>query len=237
MKERKSIAIMQPYVFPYLGYFHLISAANFFIFYDDVNYIKQGWINRNRILINGKPFTFTIPVSNGSSFSLIKNVVPAFNEKWIDRFYKQTNQNYNKAPFYGEVVDIVMDVFHKKFDSIADLAIKSIENVFSYLQTPFHYAKSSVIAPESRCMRRADRLAYITKSLGYRHYVNAAGGKKLYSKEEFAAMNVKLSFVESLPLSYKQGRNEFVPGLSVIDCLMFNDIEHVKKLFSCYKLA
>jgi len=228
---------MQPYVFPYLGYFQLIHSSKIFIFYDDVNYIKQGWINRNKILVNNTPFIFTVPVSKGSQNSLIKDVEPYYNEVWINRFYKQISQNYKKAPYYNVVIDMVMDVFQRKYESIADLAIQSIENVFSYLKIPLRYGRSSQLSPESHNMPRADRLAHITKYLGYSQYVNSQGGKSLYSKYQFAALGVELYFLESLTLSYRRKDQKFVAGLSVIDCLMFNDREEVKYLFSRYKLV
>ena len=69
------LAIMQPYLFPYLGYFQLIAAVDKFVFYDDVNFIKNGWINRNRLLISGKVNYITIPLSGASSFLKINQVL------------------------------------------------------------------------------------------------------------------------------------------------------------------
>jgi len=230
------LAIMQPYIFPYIGYFHLIQASSLFVFYDDVQYIKSGWINRNRIFNQDTDLFFTVPLSKASSNKLIKEIAPAFDFRWINKFYKQLVLNYKRAPFFKSAVDWVMSPFYKEYADITDLAIASILAIYSYLDIEFNYTKSSICSPETKGTDKADRLIQITKHLGYEHYVNAAGGKELYSKEYFLNQGVNLSFIKSNAIKYKQYSEYFVPGLSIIDIIMFNDKETTIRFMESYCL-
>lgn len=230
------VAIMQPYIFPYIGYFHLIECSSIFVFYDDVHYIKKGWINRNRILMNNNPFLFTVPVAKASQNKLICETVPAFDSKWKNKFYRQLTHTYKRAPFFYDIIELISSVFEKKYSDVSDLSIESILAVYSYLGTPIDYTKSSVTSPNTRGMGKADRLIEITKELGYEAYVNAPGGRKLYTKDYFLTKGVTLAYVNSKQIEYKQKSNKFVPSLSIIDVLMFNDKERVLEFFSAYSI-
>ncbi|WP_353894438.1 WbqC family protein [Proteinivorax hydrogeniformans] len=235
MNEHK-IAVMQPYIFPYLGYFHLIQSSELFIFYDDVNYIKRGWINRNKVLCNGKELLFTIPVQKASMNKLIMEISPLIEKAWIDKFYNQLYHSYRKAPYFDEAIEPIMSIFDTKHNTISDLAIESITTIYSYLGINFKYNKSSICSPETRGMDKADRLIEITKKHGFENYVNAPGGKQIYSKDYFASKGVNLSFIKSSNVSYSQYSEKFVDGLSVIDVIMFNSKEETKKLLSFYTI-
>jgi hypothetical protein len=125
-------AIMQPYVFPYIGYFHLIQASSVFVFYDDVHYIMRGWINRNRIINQDKDLLFTVPVAKASRNKLINEIKPAFDDRWKDNFFKHLVHNYKKAPFFDKTIDAIMSSFDRDYTDITDLAIESILSVYSY---------------------------------------------------------------------------------------------------------
>lgn len=229
-----NVAIMQPYVFPYIGYFHLIEASSMFIFYDDVNYIKRGWINRNRILYNGGAHLFTIPVSKASQNKLICETSPAIDKRWKDKFYKQITHTYRKAPFFTNVFELISSLFEKHFANIADLAIESIVSVYEYLSISVNYTRSSICSPHTKGLCKADRLIQITKELGYRRYLNAQGGMSLYERDYFLSQGVILSFLKSKPISYGQYSKDFIPWLSIIDVLMFNDKERTLDFLSLY---
>lgn len=235
MKEQH-IAIMQPYIFPYIGYFHLIQASSMFVFYDDVHYIKRGWINRNRILNNETDLLFTIPVEKASSNKLIKDITPSVDDKWKDTFHKKLLHCYKKAPFFADCIEPVMSVFSKEYSDITDLAIESISAVYSYLGIDFVHTKSSKCSPLTKGMEKADRLIAISKILGSNNYVNAVGGKELYSKEQFLKNGINLSFVKSNPVEYSQYSDRFVPWLSIIDIIMFCSKEQVSDFLSEYSL-
>lgn len=235
MIERR-VAIMQPYIFPYIGYFHLIQASSIFVFYDDVTYIKGGWINRNRIINQNKALLFTVPVSKLSSYKLINETSPVIDAKWNNKLHKQMVQNYKKAPFFKDVIEPIMSVFSKQYVDITDLSIESISVIYSYLGIEFTYTKSSSSFPETKGMEKADRIIEITKALECNNYVNAIGGKEIYSKKQFLKKGINLSFVKSNPIEYQQYSDCFVPWLSIIDIIMFCSKEQTIDFLSEYSL-
>ena len=237
MKSRR-LSIMQPYVFPYLGYFHLIEASDHIVFYDDVTFIKQGWINRNRILSQGKSQLFTIPLSKASSFELIKNIEihPDLFNNWKRKFLRTVEQSYAKAPFSEQVMPLIRGTLDSGHTRISDLAIHSIVSVYEYLQKPLQYSRSSESEAASSEMNREERLFHITRKMGYDTYVNPAGGQELYTKESFHQHGIELLFVQSQFLPHRQFNHDFVPGLSIIDLLMFNEPDAMVEQFSAFDL-
>ena len=234
MSLRKRIAIMQPYVFPYLGYFHLIDASHLFVFLDDVQFIKRGWINRNRLLLDGRDHRFTVPVKNASRSATINQILLGTDEKWKDRLTSTMVHAYRKAPFFSPVTEVVKSILSGRYSSIADLAIGSITGVYDYLGMELNFTRSSICSPDTRHLAKADRLIQICTAEGYRRYVNAPGGKELYDKDYFADRGIELGFVESKLAEYKQFDNDFVPWLSIIDVMMFNDPAAIRQLFKEY---
>ena len=227
---------MQPYVFPYIGYFHLIEAASEFVVYDDVQFIKQGWINRNRILNQGEPLLFTVPLEKASRNKLILETTPNIDSKWRDTFYKRLVSAYSKAPFFKDSIDLIMGVLSEERATIVDLAIRSIQTVYAYLGREFVYHRSSLHFPETRDAGRAGRLIAISKALGAERYLNPPGGRSLYSAEEFENEGLTLRFVESDPIQYKQLASDFTPNLSIIDAMMFNSPQELAELMSRFRL-
>lgn len=230
-------AVMQPYVFPYIGYFHLIQASSVFVFYDDVHFVKRGWINRNRILYQGTEILFTVPLLKASQNKLINEIAPSIDERWRNKFFKQLQQSYKRAPFFSEAIEAVMAPFSRNYDDVTDLSIESIATVYRYLGSEFNYTKSSVFSPETQGIDKADRLIEMTKKLGLTSYVNAPGGRSLYSKEYFQSKGVSLSFIESQSVQYDQYDQAFIPWLSIIDVLMFCPKEKVLEFFSAYSVV
>lgn len=230
-------AVMQPYIFPYLGYFQLIHAVDNFVFYDDVNFIKGGWINRNSILVNGQRKLFTIPLDNPSSFKQIKDtdVHPQLFEIWKKKFIKSLNQSYAKAPYVKDVVVIVEEVLSSS-SNMGGLAVKSVKAVSEYLGLEKNYFISSQDFSPTKGLDKVKRLVEICKVNNSSDYVNPSGGKELYNKPLFAEHNLDLYFIENRIPSYTQFGNDFVPGLSIIDVLMFNSKEKVKNMLSQYTL-
>ena len=229
---------MQPYFMPYIGYFQMIKSVDTFIFYDDVNFIKQGWINRNRILLNNKDFLFTIPLHNATSFSLIKDTL--LNEKfypiWKVKFLQSIAQNYKKAPHFEVVYSLISTVLNTNCQSISELAIESVKMVSGYLNlnTEFYVASERY---QNIQLEREKRLIAICKNENATNYINAVGGKELYSKEVFKANGIELQFIASKPIVYKQFKDDFIPWLSIIDVLMFNSVAEVNELLNKYELT
>lgn len=231
------IAVMQPYIFAYIGYFQMIKAVDKFVFYDDVSFIKQGWVNRNRILVNGKDFLFSVPQEKISSYTQIKDsLISKKNyEVWKNKFLQTLEQSYKKSPHYDLVITLIVSVLNKNFSTISELAIDSAISISKYLGLNTKFIISSE-KYKNQEMERAARLIDICKQEGADEYLNAIGGMELYSKEEFEEQGIKLNFIKSQPIEYKQLKNEFVPWLSIIDVLMFNSVEEINEMLDGYNL-
>lgn len=237
--QQKTAAIMQPYIFPYIGYFQLIYAVDIFVFYDDVNFIKQGWINRNKILNKNKPLFFTIPLDKPSSFkSIIETKINhQLYEKWRYKFLKTLEQTYKKAPNFNIIYPLVQEILNfDKETNIANLAMDSNIKIAQYLGISTKFCAASEVFSESKIFQREERLIHICESLKVRKYINVLSGKELYSKEEFKMAGVDLYFLNTKLKNYKQFDNEFVPGLSMIDVLMFNTIAEIHILLKNFEL-
>jgi len=236
MTRRSALAVMQPYLFPHLGYFHLIEASNLFVFYDDVNFIKKGWINRNRILANGSDQLFTIPLHKASQNRFINETLVSRDQSWMHKFNQTIIHAYQKAPFFQQVHQLITTTLFSDHTSIADLAIHSISNTYKYLEIPLNYARSSLCSPMTKGLDKAERLIELCKQMDFARYVNSPGGAKLYCKSQFKANGIELGFVKSDYLPYKQHGQSFAPSLSIIDVLMFNDPARVRKLLTTYEV-
>ena len=231
------VAILQPYLFPYIGYFQLVDAVDTFVFYDDVNFIKRGWINRNQILDKGKAVKFTVPLKKVSQNKLISETEITEEKKWLTQFFKTIEQNYKNAPYFNETFQLLKRVFEKDHSKIGALSMDSIREVSEYLQLKTQFEISSRNYSKSKGLSKVDRLIAICMEKGSDYYINPTGGKELYNKSNFKKEGITLSFIENELVSYTQFGNEFVSGLSIIDVLMFNSIQETKELISKYKLS
>lgn len=221
------IAIMQPYIFPYIGYFQLIASVDKFIFYDDVAYIKNGWINRNRILVEKKEHLFTFPVKNGSCNTKINRVeLDKFNNV-AKKILKTIEQSYRKAPYFDHVYPVINNVLSGEYNLISDLAKASILAINDYVSLKPDVVISSNIYKNDHLssQERVIDINLIEKSTAY---INSDGGRILYSHDSFKSNNIDLMFIKASIHEYQQHPNmSFVPSLSIIDVLMFNDVETV----------
>lgn len=235
MKSER-VAVMQPYIFPYIGYFQLIHSVGHFVFYDDVTFIKQGWINRNRILVNKKPNYFTIPCQGISSNKKICDISLDNGPKGRKKIIKMINQSYSKAPFFIEIFPIIEEVLTSSAQHIGDLAAFSVMKISEILdmKVQFHFSSKEFVS--SRDSDRGDRLLEITKSFG-NTYINVISGQALYDKDYFRDNHVELLFLKPEITSYDQGISEFVPGLSIIDILMFNGLNRTRTMLETYELV
>jgi len=229
---------MQPYLFPHIGYFQLIQAVDKFVFYDDVNYIKQGWINRNRILGNDEDLVFTVPLKKASSFTFIKDtyINQELYKAWRLKFMSTIFFQYKKAPFFNQVMPLVENVFNSNCVTISELAKLSCMDVYNYLGMTTSIQISSTIY-ENSDLKRADRVIDICKREDATQYVNVSGGVELYSKVEFNDCKLNLFFIKTSPITYQQFKSPFLAGLSIIDVLMFNDIDTINQMLSQYELV
>lgn len=228
------VAIMQPYFYPYIGYFQLIKSVDKFIFYDDVNYIKNGWINRNRILINGKAAYLTVELKNASPFKLINEI--EFTNKRT-KLLRSIELTYKKCPYFNDVFPVIEQNMNYQTNKISDLAIHSVKGVCHYLGIKTIMETSSIAYSELKNKKREERIINICKQNYADEYINASGGVALYDKDYFRTEGINLKFIIPNSTEYNQNSNEFVPGLSIIDVLMFNSIEEINTMLDNYQLA
>ena len=230
------LAIMQPYLFPYLGYFQLINAVDKFVISDDVNYIKKGWINRNYILINNNANMFTVPLKKASSNKLIKNIELATSEKWKKKFLKTIQFAYEQAPYFEKVYSIIHEVINTPADLIIKWHLKSIYLIKKYLDIETEIIESEA-KYQNREMNSQDIIIDICKKEKSSDYINAIGGRKLYDKEYFKNHKINLYFIKTNEdIKYKQFNNKFVPNLSMIDVMMFNSPKKINEMLDNYEL-
>jgi len=212
---------MQPYFFPYAGYFCLLAAVDRFVFYDDVHYIKSGWINRNRLLLGGEPSYFTVPVVNASCSTRISDVAIVANGKWRRKMLESLRHGYSAAPHFGAVYELVQSVVFAKADSISELAKASVYAVAKYLEVDTHFVDSSS-SYDNASLRGVERVLDICRREQATHYINLSGGRSLYEPECFRAAGLTLAFVDSKATPYPQFSVTFQPALSIVDLLMHN---------------
>lgn len=230
------IAVMQPYVFPYLGYFQLINAVDEFVFYDDVSFIKRGWINRNRILSDKDSKLISFPCKSISQNKFIKDIQIDLDSKDYLNIRKTISQAYKKAPYYLETLQVINQVFKLPANNISDFAINSVKLCCEYLDIQIMFSVSSKDYSEFSSLKRNDRLVKITKKSGSSFYINPIGGQDLYSKQYFKKNGIDLFFLKPNLPAYKQFKNEFVTGLSIIDVMMFNSPEKIRSMLNQYAL-
>ena len=227
---------MQPYIFPYIGYFQLIHSVDTFVFYDDVNFIKRGWINRNKILVNNKAFLFTIPLIKASQNKLINETLVDYNQNWAKKILFTIEQNYKRAPYFKEPFRLVNEVFLENNNDISSLAISSVKGVSRYLGLDVLFEKSSSKYSKSKHLSKADRLIFITKQNESVNYINFSSGEDLYDKDYFKKANLNLKFITNNLVQYQQFSNAFISDLSIIDVLMFNSKKKIRRMLSDYTL-
>lgn len=224
---------MQPYLFPYLGYFQLIQSVDRFVLYDDVTYIKQGWVNRNQIRVSGKPMLFTLPLKGASSNTLIRELLldPAQYRAWRTKFLRTVEQAYSRAPYKGEVLELLGDVFAERATHLAPLLATGIEAVLrragcttQVIPTAVQYANAH--------LHGQDRILDICAQEGATTYVNAPGGRDLYDHGRFGEHGVELRFLCPHLVPYEQGGAPFLPGLSIIDVMMYTSPELLHTLMN-----
>ncbi|WP_418103778.1 WbqC family protein [Vibrio harveyi] len=221
------LAIMQPYLFPYLGYYQLVYRSDVFVFYDDVNFPKRGYVNRNSILMNGNVTRFTVPLIKASQNKLINEISCQGD---LSKVIATIRQAYSKAPYFNDVMPIIESVLSSSL-SISEMAASSTVEVFKYLNVERVFVHSSSLE-YNRDSNAQDKLISICKLYEVSEYINSIGGYELYSKDSFLDEGISLQFLKKKPISYKQGGDEFIDNLSIIDLLMYCSKSEIKKFLN-----
>ncbi len=230
------VAIMQPYIFPYIGYFQLIKAVDEFVVYDNIQYTKKGWINRNRILVNGTDQYISVPLKKDSDFLDVKDRYVA--ETWPAEKRKTLNkiaECYRKAPSYKEIIPVIESCLLYEDQNLFNYIFNSLNVLMNYLGIETKLTISSTINTDHQ-LKAAEKVVAICKALNATDYINPIGGTELYNKEQFNKKNLQLHFLKTDSIVYKQFENEFIPFLSIIDVMMFNSKEEVRAMLNAYSL-
>lgn len=221
------VAIMQPYIFPYIGYFQLIAAVDAFVVYDNIKYTKKGWINRNRFLLNGEATTFSLPLRKDSDELDIRErrLSADFNR---GKLLGQMREAYRKAPHFEATHALLEGVIGNPADNLFDYLHSGLNQTCEHLGIATPLLVSSTIDAD-HTLRSQERVIAIAKAVGASEYINPIGGLELYSKEEFEQHSLALGFQRSRPIEYPQFGERHVPWLSIVDVLMFNGAERTRE--------
>ncbi|WP_025763969.1 WbqC family protein [Dyadobacter tibetensis] len=231
-----TLGIMQPYIFPYIGYFQLIRAVDKFVVYDDVNFINKGWINRNRILVGGQAHQFTIPLKEASQNKLILEIEISKDQSWKKKLLKTLQQSYQKAPYFDSVYPVIEEIIQAPHTTIAQLTVSALERLCKLMQIDTEIVPTSTLFNNTH-LKGPDRILDICKQVEADRYINAIGGMELYDKKRFQEEGIGLAFIKSKPISYQQLKNEHIPWLSIIDILMFNEQKELNGFLDHYELV
>jgi hypothetical protein len=232
----KKIAIMQPYLFPYIGYFQLINSVDEFVIYDNIQYTKKGWINRNRILVDNKDQLLTIPLQKDSDYLNIIDRKIA--DIWVEDRKKLVNvlkSSYSKAPYFKEAFELIQECLLCDKNNLFEFILNSLNKINLYLKINTPIIVSSTINIDHN-LKSQNKVLSICGEQKASTYINAIGGIELYNKEVFLNQNITLNFIKSENIEYKQFNNKFIPWLSIIDVMMFNSVEDIKKYLNSYTL-
>ncbi|MDY4349524.1 MULTISPECIES: WbqC family protein [Pectobacterium] len=221
-------AVMQPYFFPYIGYFQLMAEVDVFVVYDNIKYTKKGWINRNRILLNGKDSTFSLPLKKDSDFLDVKDRVlsETFNR---DDLINKIRGAYRRAPYFKNVFPLLENIINHRDDNLFNYILYSLESIKEYLGLTCDIKVSSSINID-HSLKSQDKVLAFGNALGAKSYSNPPGGISLYSQEAFSLHGMTLNFIQPNNIIYKQFDEPFVAWLSIIDVMMFNSSDEVLHL-------
>jgi len=230
------IAIMQPYFFSYIGYFQLINAVDEFVIYDNIEFTKKGWINRNRILVNSTDAIITLPLKKDSDFLHVNERFLA--DSWEIERKKMLNriaESYRKAPYFKETYELLEDCIMYGDRNLFNFIFYSLKTVLNFLNITTNIVISSTISINHQ-LKSDEKVMAICKERGAEIYINPIGGLEIYDKQIFLNNNLQLKFLKSNNITYSQFNYEFIPWLSIIDLLMFNNKEELQSNLESYTL-
>lgn len=229
------IGIMQPYFWPYLGYFQLLHAVDQYVIYDNIEYTKRGWINRNRYLCSGQGRYFTIPVAKAADNLDVceRKVALNFDRR---RLKRQIQAAYAKAPYYENIYPLFCECVDYGEENLFGFIFYSVKKIAEYLDIHTKIMISSDLQID-HTLRGKDKVLAICQELHADMYVNPAGGKALYPEQEFQDKGIRLRFLEMEEITYQQFDRPFVANLSILDVLMFQSKAEVWQLLNRYRLS
>lgn len=232
------LAIMQPYFFPYLGYFSLIQIADEFILFDTPQYIRHGWIERNRILkLDGEPLYIKVALEKRKRETAIKDIVINNELNWKNKIKAQLDSYKKRAPYFHEVTEIINQIFKEEYTSIVDLNFNILITICDFLEIRTPIKTWSKMGVNIKAANAPDEWALnICKALNAGSYINPEGGIEFFDKKKYSSSGIGINFLRYKSEEYDQLGNEFVPNLSILDVLMFNSKNETQKMLHNYEL-
>jgi hypothetical protein len=234
MKGR--LGIMQPYFFPYVGYFSLIQQSESFILFDTVQFIRHGWIERNRVLKPQDGWQYiSVPLEKHNQQISIKDVMIR-EEPWRERIFRQLEHYKKRSPYYHQTIEVLQSGLQTNSRSIVEVNQHCLKKVCEYvgIETPISiWSQQGVTIEEAT--EPGKWAMNICEALGYKEYINPPGGMELFDREAYAQKGIQLSFLANEMHIYSQRRENFENGLSILDLMMFNDSQAVFQMINQVK--
>lgn len=232
----KKTAIMQPYFMPYIGYWQLIHSADEFVIYDNIEYTKKGWFNRNRLLEGDHDKLFTLPVKKASDFLPVnQRFLSDDSDKEIARILRIIKTNYRRAPQFAQAYPLIEGCFLFPDKNLFAYNLNAVKTICDYLGITTTITTASTVGID-HTLKAEQKVLALSEATHANMYINAIGGQALYDRAKFKAHGLELKFIKAKPIEYKQFGNPFVPWLSIIDVLMFNDRPTVRRFLDEYEL-
>lgn len=238
------VGIMQPYFMPYLGYIGLIKHVDYFLLFDTVQFIRHGWIERNRILKSKEEWLYIkVPiVKNKGQKTVIKNVEVKTDQNWVDKLIAQLSIYKKRAPYYKEVVELLSSGINKEESSLVQVNKSSLEAICDYLgfshcieihsELPdLDINPESVNAPDEWALRICEKIGSV------KEYWNPPGGKEFFDSSKYSSAGINLKFHHQELPPYNQLGGEFIPGLSILDVMLFNSPEEINAMLDLYSIS
>ncbi|MGI0116280.1 WbqC family protein [Zooshikella sp. RANM57] len=231
------VAIMQPYLLPYIGYFQLINVVDQFVIYDNIEFTKKSWIKRNRFLSNGQAKYFSIPIKKDHDhLPVIERQLTPDAQGNLNKLVRQFEQAYHKAPYFLHVLPLLKDIFTIKNYNLFWFIFYSLTKTLSYLRITTPVVVSSTIDLADHSLRSEQKVISICQALGASDYINPIGGKLLYNHSDFNKAGIGLTFLKPHSIEYAQFGGDFLPWLSILDVMMFNSVEQIQQLLQQFTL-
>lgn len=229
------IGIMQPYFFPYIGYFQLLNMVDRYVVYDNAYFANNKWGIRNRILINGAPGFFRIKTLKASQNKRFDEIIVSGDIEAKKKNIHTLECAYKKAPHFSDVMPLLEEFLITDYGNLAECNVASNRLVCDYLNIKTEILLMSEL-DHDKDLKRQYMIYDVCRTLGGNEYINAIGGTELYDFEEFRENGIKLSFLKSDEIRYPQLGGDFIPNLSIIDVMMFNSVPEVQDMLNRYIL-
>jgi hypothetical protein len=231
------LAIMQPYFLPYIGYFQLMSVVDKFLLLDDVNFINRGWINRNRIAVNGEPYWMTLPLIKASQNRLINEIEIFDDSAWKRKILRTVELSYRQAPYFAQVFPLFSELIEQARGPLAGFLSAQLGRMAAYIGLDVRIEKTSSVYPKEGRTGEV-RILDICRREQAESYVNLPGGRDLYDRAAFAALGIELLFLDPnfAAMTLQHGGKEG-PYLSILDLVMFNSPATVRDAIGLCRAA